>query len=640
MQRSNLIDIPRRAGAHDLLGVDKYTTALIKFISTANMPITMAIQGEWGSGKTSLMNQVRYHLCDETEKMDTSKPYHGIWINTWQYSLMKSPEEIILSVIDGVSSEIFAIMENRHGKKVESAINKVSSVFGKLARAGTKVAVSTIGADAGIVDEFLDNNEGKGKSSPEMFRRTLTDAINKCLEEDKKIGHDTKGFLFFIDDLDRLDPSVAVNILELLKNLFEVENCIFILAIDYEVVVKGLQPKFGPLTDKNEREFRSFFDKIIQLPFTMPVSAYTVNTYLQDALIGIDYYTESELNEEINDEKIIDILSNMVLLSTGSNPRSVKRLINSLSLIKIMHETTGEEKLSTFEKLINFGFVCLQIAYPSIYSILLHEPNFKMWDNKVGRYFRLKPIDTHTKESLEDLEEFDEEWEQIVYRACIDNAFLSSRALSISKLLNLIAELVPSNLNFEEEMEKILGLASVTTVSAGPTEIKQNKRVRFDTLEDFCKMIKSDGVKENIVTLWQELIKNIQTLFADLIEIEISRQAVSIISKSAKSRERLVIRFFSRLNCIYMYSDKYKISIKNLTEGEKNGLPVGFYAYLRKVYNKLSTKQFPKNTFEENYKKLIGVNLQNMNTIDPDSIEKLDCEEIKLASSEESSDTE
>lgn len=43
MSRSNLIDVPRLAGASDLLGVDNYTTALIKFISTASMPITMAI---------------------------------------------------------------------------------------------------------------------------------------------------------------------------------------------------------------------------------------------------------------------------------------------------------------------------------------------------------------------------------------------------------------------------------------------------------------------------------------------------------------------------------------------------------------------------------------------------------------------
>ena len=40
--------------------------------------------------------------------------------------------------------------------------------------------------------------------------------------------------------------------------------------------MKGLVPKFGPLTEKNEREFRSFFDKIIQLPFSMPIANYDV----------------------------------------------------------------------------------------------------------------------------------------------------------------------------------------------------------------------------------------------------------------------------------------------------------------------------------------------------------------------------
>ena len=204
MQRSNLIDVPRLAGADDLLGIDKYTHALTKFISTANMPITLAIQGEWGSGKTSLMNQVKYHLCDDTENIDTTKPYHGIWINTWQYSLMKSPEQIILSVIEGITNEIFAIMKNHHGKKIDNAINKVSQIFGKIAKAGTKAAASTIGVDGQIVDELLSSGDSH-KPNPELFKRSLTEAIRDCLKEDKKNGHNTKGFLFFIDDLDRLD---------------------------------------------------------------------------------------------------------------------------------------------------------------------------------------------------------------------------------------------------------------------------------------------------------------------------------------------------------------------------------------------------------------------------------------------------
>ena len=59
---TNLIDVPLAAGEQDLLGLEKYTSALVEFISSAQLPTTLAIQGEWGSGKTSLMNQIRYSL--------------------------------------------------------------------------------------------------------------------------------------------------------------------------------------------------------------------------------------------------------------------------------------------------------------------------------------------------------------------------------------------------------------------------------------------------------------------------------------------------------------------------------------------------------------------------------------------------
>ena len=79
-----------------------------------------------------------------------------------------------------------------------------------------------------------------------------------------------------MDDLDRIEPKNAVAVLELLKNIFSVPKCIFILAIDYQVVVKGLEHKFGKQTPENEWEFRAFFDKIIQLPFMMPMGQYNI----------------------------------------------------------------------------------------------------------------------------------------------------------------------------------------------------------------------------------------------------------------------------------------------------------------------------------------------------------------------------
>lgn len=77
--KSSIIDIPRQHMQKDLFGIEAYQNALIKYIRLTDTPITIALQGEWGSGKTSLMNLLRYHLCD----VDNA-PFYSIWINTRQ----------------------------------------------------------------------------------------------------------------------------------------------------------------------------------------------------------------------------------------------------------------------------------------------------------------------------------------------------------------------------------------------------------------------------------------------------------------------------------------------------------------------------------------------------------------------------
>ena len=50
---SSIVDVPKKADAEDLFGINKYENGLTHFIQYADTPITIAIQGEWGSGKTS-----------------------------------------------------------------------------------------------------------------------------------------------------------------------------------------------------------------------------------------------------------------------------------------------------------------------------------------------------------------------------------------------------------------------------------------------------------------------------------------------------------------------------------------------------------------------------------------------------------
>ena len=451
--KSSIIDVPRKHTQDDLFGIQVYQNALIKYIKLTDTPITIALQGEWGSGKTSLMNLLRYNLCDVD-----GAPYFPIWINTWQYSLMKTPSQAIISILEGIINQIGALNPNE--QKWAESRKKIGGLFKKMAVAGTKAAVGAIGIDAGLVDEVLDS-DSSASSDITILKKEIAKLIEDALSKDaSKIG-----FTFYIDDLDRIDPPVAVEILELLKNIFDLEKCVFVLAIDYDVVIKGLKPKFGELTEANEREFRSFFDKIIQLPFSMPVASYNVDTFLVDALGKIEFFTQSELA----DTELAEKLSEITRYSVGTNPRSLKRLTNTLALISIIYEEqkgADSSAGSLLDKLINYALVCIQIAYPYIYNQLCEEPDFKAWNEKIASKLKLRPLTEAETERLNSTEEFDEEWEKVVFRMCQKETYLSNRVFSVSALLNKIAEIVNNDERLGEIIEATLEMSAVTNLKA------------------------------------------------------------------------------------------------------------------------------------------------------------------------------
>jgi hypothetical protein len=464
--KSSIIDVPRKHTQDDLFGIQIYQDALVDYIRLTDTPITIALQGEWGSGKTSLMNLLRYNLCD----MDNA-PYYPIWINTWHYSLMKTPQQTIISILEGIIHQIGEL--NPSKQNWEESKRKIGGLFKKMATVGTKVAAGAVGIDGGLVDELFEGGENSAASSDIV---KLKSEISKLIEEALGTNASKQGFTFYIDDLDRIDPPVAVEILELLKNIFDLEKCVFVLAIDYDVVVKGLKPKFGELTDANEREFRSFFDKIIQLPFSMPVASYNVDTFLVDALSKIEFFSA----EELADDALAETLSEITRFSVGTNPRSLKRLTNTLALISIINKRqygSDSASLEQSTKVLNYALVCLQIAYPYIYNQLADEPDFKSWNEKIASKLKLRPLTELEKEALDATEEFDEDWEKVVFRMCQKETFLSNRAFYVSKLLNKMATIVNNDENLGEIVEATLEMSAVTNIKAfdTPKKIKSSE---------------------------------------------------------------------------------------------------------------------------------------------------------------------
>jgi len=453
-KRTSITDLPKNANEKDNFGIEPFEKGLIRFIKHTNTPITIALQGEWGSGKTSLMNSLRMKLSEN----DSTK-HHSIWLNTWEYSLMKDAQSTLMDIISDLIKETSKIA------KVDETTTKklLNTLWSGIKDTSKVVAKNTLDKTVSGAGSIVDAFSSSGKSSIGDVRNELEQTIGESIKQDNK-----DGYIFFIDDLDRIDPPVAVELLELLKNIFTLKNCVFVLAIDYDVVIKGLEPKFGKLTASNEREFRSFFDKIIQVPFSMPVSSYRIDDFLKESLVTTNYLNE----EQVKSIDLISKFSEISNLTVGTNPRALKRLMNSLSLISCINlekENTEEsDQLNEeLELLVNFALVSIQIAYPPIYRLLTLHSGFEKWDESVALQMNLPELDKTIKEKLEKNEEFDEEWEQVVFRICENDHYLKKKSLNISRLLNTLKKSIEDK---GEDIENIIGavisLSSVTSIEA------------------------------------------------------------------------------------------------------------------------------------------------------------------------------
>ena len=456
-----IVDQALEAGGSDSLEIASYHEALVDFIKKTDTPMTIGVQGEWGSGKTSLLNQIWNKLEESNDEHVDDENYLQIWVNSWEHSLLCSPEECLLKIVNEI---IQTLLEADVDKSKKDKVKEgVQSLMKGALRIGSSLAAGNAGAQA--VDSIFLSEANTIKE--------LRKQLHSLVEEIKELeSNPYQRVVVYVDDLDRIDPEDAVSILELLKNIFNIKDCVFVLAIDYQVVVKGLKEKFGEPTPENEWEFRSFFDKIIQLPFSMPMGSYDIGKYVLSLLDDINYY-ESE-----NDQLDEDLIESLVTLSIGTNPRSIKRLINSLSLIKILNDTKNESSSGDGSVIDNkdvatvmLAMVCLQIANSDIYDMLVAEPTFTdSWNADFAYKITQKKeeVDKTWEENFKQAissEDFDEPWEQCLYRVCYVNPRQRTKATKYSRFLSDLRE------NYKpEEFQKFIATAlketAVTAVSA------------------------------------------------------------------------------------------------------------------------------------------------------------------------------
>lgn len=441
----------------DTLSAGRYGNALAKFIRNAATPVTIGIQGGWGSGKTSLFSIIRMNLEE-----DASSAPLCIKVNAWEHSLFQgkqNPSQVVFSLLASITEQIQEAVEKDENldKKCQSIIkDRIEPALRKTLRALDQYVPTLVNLATGA-----NLRDGPAPVSPARLvnqirelRKNLTDLTSKIRRKKEAAQNEESPpeaaaikIVIFIDDLDRVNPATAVEILDAIKNIFDIPQCVFVLAIDYEVVVKGLESKYGERTPENEREFRQYFDKIIQVPFSMPIGSYAqaMEQMLKEAFDSLGLLRKYAL-----DRKAMDMIISVCKLATGGNPRGIKRILNTLSLLDYI--SNEERQLSEANKILRlqilFIIVALHLNFPEISRLLMENNKFTSWNFKENsRDWDLAPEDREN--ALRDVDasgavssNTDEEWEQVVYAICFKSPWLRRRVQNVLKLLNMLRMLL------------------------------------------------------------------------------------------------------------------------------------------------------------------------------------------------------
>jgi hypothetical protein len=344
----------------DTLNLLPYAEALRDFIQECDTPMTIGIQGDWGIGKTSLMNMLRGVEADDASGLLNDEQCQVVNFETWPYSQFNSGNDLVIACMHALTSKVEEALEDEglDAAQLQAAANQASSKLREVqrhVRAGTTADLTSAADD-----------------QPHQDISTLMIGFRREFRElvDFWVGRDAgRRVVVFVDDLDRVHPSEALLLLEAIKNFVDVPGCVFVLAVDFEVVQKGMAEKLG--RDMQRTSGKAFYDKIIQLPFVMPTASYQLEPYIVGLLKRSGFpYSEEMVNNPVSR----DYFLNITLCTVGRNPRNIKRVMNYANLLERVREHQGGGPISPRDAQILFALISMQIAWPELFSHFVNDP--------------------------------------------------------------------------------------------------------------------------------------------------------------------------------------------------------------------------------------------------------------------------
>ena len=272
---------------HDLLDREQPIRILTNILINTENPYTISIDASWGNGKTTFLNMWKQHLRNEK--------FPVIEFNAWETDFAGDPlvaitSELLESTKANNNQQVDESDKPSPSEKLRMATSnllnhitptRVAAALSLLnlvvsAQPDDQLASTIVGSastSAAAADAFSNDAEEEYPDAPPdpvtyddtkkaicSFRTALRDVANSL-----SCRHQNKPLIIAIDELDRCRPSYAVELLEIVKHFFAVDNIVFVLAIDKSQLSHAIQAIYGSNFD-SVGYLRRFIDLDFRLP--------------------------------------------------------------------------------------------------------------------------------------------------------------------------------------------------------------------------------------------------------------------------------------------------------------------------------------------------------------------------------------
>lgn len=237
------------------LGREKYANVLSSIVDNDKDGFVLAIDGKWGTGKTTFVKMWRQKLENDGHKT--------LYFNAWENDFVSEP-------MVGILGEMKTLTTKPAVKTFDKILTRAANFSTKIIPALTKTAATLAGL-GGVADAI----EKVTEATTEAFSDEIKEYEDKK-ESLKSLKADLalfvketcgdKPLVFIVDELDRCRPDYAVEVLEKIKHFFSVEGIVFVLSIDKEQLSNSIKGFYGSESIDAKEYLRRFIDIEYQLP--------------------------------------------------------------------------------------------------------------------------------------------------------------------------------------------------------------------------------------------------------------------------------------------------------------------------------------------------------------------------------------